>query len=52
MGDGTIILVLDIGGLIDITTSTVISTAHLVGKEMMRLNTSRSIDVNTSNVIF
>ncbi len=52
MGDGTIILVLDIGGLIDITTTSVVSTSHLVGKEMMRLNTSRSIDVNTSNVIF
>ncbi|HMW04374.1 MAG TPA: chemotaxis protein CheW [Leptospiraceae bacterium] len=52
MGDGTIILVLDIGGLIDITTSTSLSTSHLVGKEMMRLNTSRSIDVNTSNVVF
>lgn len=52
MGDGTIILVLDIGGLIDITTSTNLSTSHLVGKDMMRLNTSRSIDVNTSNVIF
>ncbi len=52
MGDGTIILVLDIGGLIDITTASIISTSHLVGKDMMRLNTSRSIDVNTSNVIF
>jgi two-component system chemotaxis sensor kinase CheA len=52
MGDGTIILVLDIGGLIDITTGSIISTSHLVGKDMMRLNTSRSIDVNTSNVIF
>ena len=52
MGDGTIILVLDIGGLIDITTSTILSTSHLSGKEMMRLNTSRSIDVNTSNVVF
>ena len=52
MGDGTIILVLDIGGLIDITTTTSVNTSNLVGKEMMRLNTSRSIDVNTSNVIF
>ena len=52
MGDGTIILVLDIGGLIDITTASSVSSSHLVGKEMMRLNTSRSIDVNTSNVIF
>jgi len=52
MGDGTIILVLDIGGLIDITTTSSVSSSHLVGKEMMRLNTSRSIDVNTSNVIF
>lgn len=52
MGDGTIILVLDIGGLIDITTTMMINTSNIVGKEMMRLNTSRSIDVNTSNVIF
>ncbi|MCP5510520.1 MAG: chemotaxis protein CheW [Leptospiraceae bacterium] len=51
MGDGTIILVLDIQGLIDLTTN-LQDYEDLSGEEMLRLNTNKSIDVNSSNKVY
>jgi two-component system chemotaxis sensor kinase CheA len=51
MGDGTIILVLDIQGLIELT-NTNSGSSELEGKEMLRLNNNRTIDSTTSNKIF
>ncbi|MDX1960343.1 MAG: chemotaxis protein CheW [Leptospiraceae bacterium] len=52
MGDGTIILVLDIQGLIELASSNANKISISDGKEMNRLNTSRSIDVNASSTIY
>ncbi|MCB1160267.1 MAG: chemotaxis protein CheA, partial [Leptospiraceae bacterium] len=54
MGDGTIILVLDITGLIEIA-SNLASSKKLVdpgGDEMPRINTTRSIDLEVSDKVF
>ncbi len=50
MGDGTIILVLDIPGLIDITNELKTNNS-LNGTEMSRLNENHS-DINSSNIIY
>jgi two-component system chemotaxis sensor kinase CheA len=52
MGDGTIILVLDIGGLIDITGNIVRDQSGLTGEEMLRLNESYVTDINSSATIY
>jgi two-component system, chemotaxis family, sensor kinase CheA len=52
MGDGTIILVLDIQGLIELTNTHLVNYTDPGGKELPRLNTNRSVDVNVSATIF
>ncbi len=51
MGDGTIILVLDIPGLIELT-NTIKFDDTLEGTEMLRLNSSRSSDDKTTETIY
>lgn len=54
MGDGTIILVLDIAGLIELTgsSSITIDADSLGGEEMVRLNSNRSMDSNVTERMF
>lgn len=52
MGDGTIILVLDISGLIEIAHSLGANYIDPGGKELPRLNTNRSGDINVSTHIY
>ncbi|MEM7179977.1 MAG: chemotaxis protein CheW [Spirochaetota bacterium] len=54
MGDGTIIVVLDITGLIEIASNQEMlrRSSELKGQEMNRINISRSIDLNESNQIY
>jgi two-component system, chemotaxis family, sensor kinase CheA len=52
MGDGTIILVLDIQGLIDLTSNISADISELKGQDMLRLNTSKSMDLNNSEKIY
>jgi two-component system, chemotaxis family, sensor kinase CheA len=51
MGDGTIILVLDIPGLIELTNSIKFDET-LEGTEMLRLNSSRSSEDKTTETIY
>ncbi|MCB1191623.1 MAG: chemotaxis protein CheW [Leptospiraceae bacterium] len=53
MGDGTIILVLDISGLIDLAAIQSQSEETTIqGKKMLRLTISKSMDIISSNDIF
>ncbi|MCX7999409.1 MAG: chemotaxis protein CheW, partial [Leptospiraceae bacterium] len=52
MGDGTIILVLDIPGLIELTNTHLLKYTDLGGKEMPRLNVNRTADITTSTMIY
>lgn len=52
MGDGTIILVLDIPGLIELTNTHLLKYADLGGKEMPRLNVNRTADITASTMIY
>lgn len=52
MGDGTIILVLDIPGLIELTNTLDLNNDELTGDEMLRLNSTRSTDMNSSDKIY
>lgn len=51
MGDGTIILVLDIPGLIEITNVLKVNHHSFTGKEMPRLNENHA-DINSTNTIY
>lgn len=53
MGDGTIILVLDISGLIELAATQSQSKELVIdGKKMLRLTTSKSMDIVSSKDIF
>jgi two-component system chemotaxis sensor kinase CheA len=52
MGDGTIILVLDIPGLIELTNTLDLNNDELTGDEMLRLNSTRSTDMNSTDKIY
>ncbi len=52
MGDGTIILVLDIPSLIELTNTHLIKYTDFGGKEMPRLNINKAADVNASLSVY
>ena len=52
MGDGTIILVLDIPGLIELSTGSLPDITSLGGKDMPRTNSARSIDSTSLALVY
>jgi len=52
MGDGTIILVLDIPGLIELTNTIDMNNSSLKGEDMLRLNASRSSENAANDKIY